>query len=180
MKPTCPAARSERDIRKICGRSLRPIIMPPNAIMVLIGGRSFANQLPASVEGFRAERSAALRGAGLVGMIVGPGRRQRERGKSFARKAVEHGRRVVDKGFGLCPLQPIADMVRQVFQRGCRRIGDAGCPLMRVVRHPHHTRRIGRGAAKQRLLLGRSALAGVPSAQRQILPRPILQPARRT
>jgi len=43
MRPTCSADRIECVMLNTCGISLVPTIMPPNTVMVLIGGRSLVN-----------------------------------------------------------------------------------------------------------------------------------------
>jgi hypothetical protein len=66
--------------------------MPPNAIMVLIGGRSLANHGPNSRPSYSSgtsERPPA--GRRLVRMIVGPGRRQRIGDERLPLEEIQHG-----------------------------------------------------------------------------------------
>ena len=101
----------------------------------------------------RHQRAAALRGAGLVWMVVGPAGRQREGGNTFALEQLEHRRSVVHEGLGLGAVQPVANMVSKVGECILSGIGDASRLLMGVDRNPDHARGIGGGPAEQRLLL---------------------------
>ena len=66
------------------------------------------------------QRAAALQGARLVGMVVGPGRRQRVGDERLALEQVQHGGRVVDVGLGLGAVEPVADVMSEVGERRSR------------------------------------------------------------
>jgi hypothetical protein len=62
------------------------------------------------------QRAAALRTAGLVGMIVGPGGGQLVLHKAFALEGVEHDGGGIDEGFGFGAIETVADVCAEILQ----------------------------------------------------------------